>query len=82
MRTVETVRMSTKGQVVIPKKIRESLRIEPGTWLEVRMEDGDVVLRPAEKSPLEWLKGCAKGQPLLDDLEREHADELAKEAGS
>ena len=79
---MEALRVSSKGHVVIPKKIMDSIGIKPGTWVEADAQDGAVVLRPVEKSPLEWLKGCAKGEPLLDDLEREHADELAKEAGS
>lgn len=31
-------KISSKGQVVVPKEIRSDLKIEPGTFLHVRAE--------------------------------------------
>jgi len=40
--------LTTKGQLVIPKAIREYLHLHPGDRLDfVIRDDGDVVLRPA-----------------------------------
>ena len=36
--------LSTKGQVVIPQGIRESLGLQPGTPFVVRVVDGKIVL--------------------------------------
>lgn len=43
-----TTTMSSKGQTVIPKAIRERLGLKPGDVLDfVVQDDGDVVIRPA-----------------------------------
>jgi len=40
--------LTTKGQLVIPKAIREYLHLHPGDRLDfIIRDDGDVVLRPA-----------------------------------
>jgi AbrB family looped-hinge helix DNA binding protein len=49
---METVTLSTKGQLVIPTSIRTALRLKAGNRLSVSIDDGDIVLKP-EASP-EW----------------------------
>jgi AbrB family looped-hinge helix DNA binding protein len=40
--------LTSKGQLVIPKEIREYLHLHPGDRLDfIIRDDGDVVLRPA-----------------------------------
>lgn len=53
---MKSVRKDTKritidpaGRLVIPKKIRREAGLLPGTLLEVRLEDGRVVLEPAPR---------------------------------
>jgi AbrB family looped-hinge helix DNA binding protein len=38
------MRMTSKGQVTIPKEVREKLQIKPGSDIGFREEDGKVVL--------------------------------------
>lgn len=43
-----TTTLTSKGQVTIPKKIRDALKLVPGTGVEFGVNgDGDVVLRKA-----------------------------------
>jgi AbrB family looped-hinge helix DNA binding protein len=42
-----TVSIDPAGRVVLPKAIREQLRLTPGTALDVSVRDGTVVLEPA-----------------------------------
>ena len=43
--------VSSKGQVVIPKQIREKLGLVPGTVLRVRIEGKNIVLEPIREPP-------------------------------
>ena len=80
--------VSSKGQMVIPASIRESLGIEPGTRVAVRQEGTRVVLEPitraAKRRLIKELRGCTAGGPsgtdmLLEDRRRERELELAKD---
>jgi AbrB family looped-hinge helix DNA binding protein len=79
--------VSSKGQMVIPARIREALGIEPGTRIAVRQEGDRVILEPqtlaAKLRILKELRGCTAGLPsgcdmLLEDRRREREMELAK----
>ena len=41
-----TIRLSTKGQVVLPKQARTRLRLQPGTKLVCKVEGDSIVLTP------------------------------------
>lgn len=51
MSAVATVTMSTKGQVVIPRALREHLGWGEGTRLEIVSQAGGVVIRPLRSIP-------------------------------
>ena len=44
---METTRVSSKGQVVLPKSIRDEMDWPPGTHLTIEKKDCSVVLRRA-----------------------------------
>lgn len=75
------VRMSSKGQLVIPKTMRSSLGLDAGTMLEIVQEDGRLVLRPVTaRSALDALVGMfAEGPDLIADLEAEHRWEIERD---
>lgn len=74
------VRLSTKGQLVIPRKLREQLGLEAGTQFEVQIKDEQVILTPlTHHTPLAELYGKYKGTNLLDTLEADHRQELNQE---
>jgi AbrB family looped-hinge helix DNA binding protein len=73
-------RVTSKGQVVIPKPVRERLRWTAGISLAVEiMDDGTVRLRPLEaEDSIDTLYGCLKDLPRdpLAELEAEHRSEI------
>ncbi len=54
-----TVRVSPKFQVVIPKEVREAMRLRPGQRLVVFRHQNRIELVPVE--PIRRLKGFLKG---------------------
>lgn len=73
------LRLSSKGQLVIPKTIRESLRLKNGDQFQVRVVDGRIVLEPVAKGLVEKLHGKYTGHNLLTELEDEHKREIENE---
>ncbi len=73
-------RVTSKGQVVIPKPVRERLRWAAGISLAVEiMDDGAVRLMPLEaEDSIDTLYGCLKDLPRdpLAELEAEHRSEI------
>ena len=70
------VKLSSKGQIVIPKAIRYSLKLESGVEFDLQIVEGRIVLEPLRVSPLSVLYGKYAGADLLADLEREHRREV------
>jgi AbrB family looped-hinge helix DNA binding protein len=74
------VRLSSKGQLVIPGTVRRALKLSPGTELNLEVVDKKIVLEPVDTtSPIEVLYGRFAGHDLLGDLEREHREEIERE---
>lgn len=70
---MKTVTVSAKGQIALPKEIREVLHIETGSQLAVVIKDGKLVLEPVVTIPKsqawfwspEWQKKIAGS---MDDV--------------
>lgn len=65
---MEMTRLSSKGQVILPKSIREAHRWQPGTEFMVEDTTAGVLLRPAKPFPptrIEDVAGCLRytGKP-------------------
>jgi len=56
---VETVKVSPKFQVVIPRKIRESLHIRPGQRIQVLLYEGRVEFIPLRR--MKEMRGFLRG---------------------
>lgn len=48
---MDTVTLSSKGQLVIPKAVREHLGARAGSVFAVRYADGEIHLKPVEPAP-------------------------------
>jgi AbrB family looped-hinge helix DNA binding protein len=65
---METTKLSSKGQVVLPKPVREALGWVAGDVFTIERERGGVFLRPVRRhrsTRLEDVAGCLpyKGKP-------------------
>ena len=61
------VKVGEKGQIVIPKMLREMLGIEPRKYVTIEMqEDRAVILRRSTKELIEWLEVNRK--PVARDV--------------
>jgi AbrB family looped-hinge helix DNA binding protein len=65
---MQTVIVSPKFQVVIPRKVRESLNLRPGQKMQVIEYDGRIELIPDRD--ISELRGFLKG--INTDFEREN----------
>ncbi len=70
--------VSVRGQVVIPKDVRERLGLRTGTRLVVNTQGDRIVLTPAPKSAKHRLFGRYRGVDLVADLGVEHKREIAR----
>ena len=62
-------KISSKGQLVIPKDIRDRLKIEPGTRFGILVEDNRIVLQPVNRRLVDELCGItAGGVSMADEL--------------
>ena len=61
------MRVTEKGQVTIPKHIRDKAGIRPGTDVDFRLEDGKVVVF---KRPVEESVRRKRAREIRDYLER------------
>jgi AbrB family looped-hinge helix DNA binding protein len=60
-------KVSSKGQVVIPRAVRDKLELRPGDPLETRVEGGSIVLTPTRKRDrrARILRDPVTGLPVL-----------------
>lgn len=65
------ITVSTKGQLVIPVEMRESLGIEPGARISLSLEGRRLVLEPVSEELVDDTRGLFAGGPSLSKLLRE-----------
>ena len=62
---METTRLSTKGQIILPKNIRTAHAWGPGTEFTVEETSDGILLRPARRFPetrLDEVVGCLRSK--------------------
>ena len=73
------VKLSSKGQLVLPKKFRENLHLKSGDQFHVQILDGKIILNPVKTDAINRLHGILAGADLLTALEEEHRQEIDNE---
>lgn len=74
--------VSAKGQISIPKKIRERLNLKPGTQIAFDVQGEHVVMKRLVSGFPDWrsMRGMFRGGVnLQDELAKERAAELARD---
>jgi len=74
-------KLSSKGQLVLPKPIREALGLGPGTTFRVTVHHDKIILEPLPPSLIDRLYGKYAGEDFLRELEAEHRQEIRRETG-
>lgn len=71
--------MTTKGQLAIPKEVRDQLGLSPGTRFYVTVRNGEVIAMPKNKKPAD-LAGMLGRPPNGRSLSIEEMDDAIMEA--
>lgn len=73
-------RLSSKGQLVIPKSMREALGLRTGDQVQVILARGKIILEPQTTLPVDALYGKYADADFLTALEEEHRQEVQHDA--
>lgn len=72
--------VSSKGQIAIPKAVRERLNLKAGTELQIDVKGQTLIMKRVVSKFPHWstMRGMVKtGPPLTKALEEERAAEVA-----
>ena len=78
------VKLSSRGPLVTPKDLRDGLMLHPSAELDIKLIDGQLVIRPLKdrrkaKEAASKLYSVFSDADLLTELENEHKQEIARE---
>jgi len=83
----ELIQVRRKSQLTLPQSVREELGIEEGDFLDVKVQDGEIVLRPKKLVDKDqewfWTERWQRGErEAEEDLQsgRVHSFDDAEEA--
>lgn len=73
---IETSVVTTKGQLVIPARLRRRFGIKKGTMVTFVEDNGRIIVQPVTREFIRSLRGSLKGEPsalrgLLDARKRD-----------
>jgi AbrB family looped-hinge helix DNA binding protein len=73
--------ISSKGQIAIPKAVRERLRLNAGTELSIDVQGEVLVMKRMVRNYPDWrtMRGMFRGANLLKDLADDRATEIARD---
>ncbi|NAZ24131.1 MAG: AbrB/MazE/SpoVT family DNA-binding domain-containing protein [Thermofilum sp.] len=72
------IKVHKRGIIVIPKRIREMLSIDEGTLLELRIENGKILLEPLDLWGRMWKCCQGSAEEAEEELSREEENFWAK----
>jgi AbrB family looped-hinge helix DNA binding protein len=72
---LDTVSFGTKGQVVIPRRLRREFEIEDGTKATVVSTPEGILLKPITRTYIRSLRGSLKGTKAMETFMAERKRE-------
>lgn len=69
------VRVSTKGQIVIPHEIRQKYHIQQKGWVEIVDLDGKILIVPLPHDPVRAARGMLRWKESTLEVVREMKEE-------
>jgi AbrB family looped-hinge helix DNA binding protein len=80
---VAILQISKKGQILIPRKLRERAGLKPGSSVQVIGEEHQLILTPVPEDPIAAATGFLNiEESLTSDLLKEHKEEARRERKS
>ncbi len=77
--TILTTTVTKRAQTVVPAPIRQQHNIQPGDRL-AWIDDGEAIkVIPLPRDPIRALRGCAKGEALVERLLASRKEERERE---
>jgi AbrB family looped-hinge helix DNA binding protein len=73
------VPVSSRGWILIPKKLRDRYNIQPGGKVLLSEVGGSLKIVPLPEDPIQSLRGMFKDTPLLTELLDSRRDDSARE---
>jgi len=64
---MKTSQLTIKGQVTLPKEVRERFRLRPGDRVSFEPEPDGIKVRPVRRTILDWAGTLQSPSPRLSD---------------
>lgn len=79
VRRGEVTRVSSKGQIVLPKQYRDDLNIQEGDYLSIyEVDDGILLVEKLKQSPLEAIAADLREEARRQKFTREELESAIK----
>jgi AbrB family looped-hinge helix DNA binding protein len=80
MQTKKLVRVSSKGQIVLPKRLREKMGLSEGDYVAVEeLPDGNLLLGKQEENPLDKIFSRMRQAAKEKNFTRKDLEEAIRE---
>jgi len=77
--TMDTAYVTSKGQLVVPSRIRRRYGIKPGTRINFIEDQGRIIFQPVTPEYIDSFCGVFKQKPGEKSVVREHLEERRAE---
>ena len=78
---MNTACVTSKGQLVVPSRIRRQFGIKPGTRIHFVEEDGRIIFQPVTRQYIDSFCGIFELKPGEKSAVEEHLEERRAERG-